>query len=377
MVCFISIPWFYPAYRAGGTIQSVVNMVANFNEGIRYKIFCSNKDIDGKMLSHVKYDMWVKYNENTEVWYASNTSILSRGFYTTILREIKKTDPDVLFIDGIYSLYFNLIPLLFCKVHRKIISVRGMLHPGALSQKKEKKFFYLFLWKLLKLYKYCDFSASDNLEKQHIKNIFGRKANIFVTTDFPRTLQWHVPPPKEVNSLTLVTVAVISPMKNHLSVLNALVSCTANITYNIYGPIKDFDYWNLCIAIIKKLPAKISVNYHGDIHPSQVEITLAKNHVFIMPSKSENFGHAIYEALTVGRPVVTSYNTPWNNLQTYYAGINANPEKSEDLVEAIKFFSEMNHQEFQIWCRAAGKYAGKAININEIKNQYRKMFFKI
>ena len=62
---FILIPWFHPAYKAGGPIQSIANMVEQFHEKISYKIFCSNTDLNGTVLS-VPVNNWVKYNENTQ-----------------------------------------------------------------------------------------------------------------------------------------------------------------------------------------------------------------------------------------------------------------------------------------------------------------------
>ena len=61
--------------------------------------------------------------------------------------------------------------------------------------------------------------------------------------------------------------------------------------------------------------------------------------VFILPSKSGNFGHAIYEALSGGRPVITSHHTPCNELQESKAGINVSIDYSIEMSEAIHFFA--------------------------------------
>ena len=42
--------------------------------------------------------------------------------------------------------------------------------------------------------------------------------------------------------------------------------------------------------------------------------------LFILLSHSENFGLAIAEALSFGLPVITTYNTPWKNLNKYKCG---------------------------------------------------------
>lgn len=371
MTVFILIPWFYPAYKAGGPIQSIANMVGQYNDNVSYKIFCSNTDLDGTVLN-VPVNTRVNYNNSTQVYYYSgkNKSV------NLLKKEIKNSQADILFINGIYSWYYNLIPLLFCKVPRKIVSVRGMLHPGALSQKMIKKKLYLFLWKVFALDKKCDFHASSEQEKKYIQDIFGDSARIFVAQNFPRIVNFLNVPDKQKGYLQLISIALISPMKNHLLVLKALASCSNDyIHYNIYGPIKDRSYWNICLEQIEKLPNNIVVKYHGDIPPDEVEIALSKNHIFILPSKSENFGHALYEALTAGKPVITSNNTPWNNLKSASAGINVSINSINEIADAIKFFAAMDHTEFIKWSTSATKYASNSINLDDIKNQYHKMFF--
>ena len=157
---FISIPWFHPAYKAGGPVQSVANLVNNFTEEVTYKIFCGNTDLDNMPLAHIETGKWVKYNEHTQVWYAG-----THNRSETLLAQVKKTKPDILYIIGIYSWYFNVVPLIFCKDVKKIVSARGMLHPGALSEKALKKKVFLSAWKLSGLQKKASFHASDDTEK--------------------------------------------------------------------------------------------------------------------------------------------------------------------------------------------------------------------
>jgi hypothetical protein len=72
---FISIPWFLPAFRAGGPIQSVANLVKEFKEGVTYFIFCGDTDVNGSALENVETDKWVSFNDHTQVWYCSPEKI--------------------------------------------------------------------------------------------------------------------------------------------------------------------------------------------------------------------------------------------------------------------------------------------------------------
>jgi glycosyltransferase involved in cell wall biosynthesis len=394
---FITIPWFHPAYKAGGPIQSIANMVSQLgnrqsaidngppeaigkdNNVFEFKIFCGNKDLDGSVLTNVEFDKWVRYADHTEVWYASKNNL------TAVLQnEIKKESPAYLFIMGIYSWRFNLKPMIYCKGVKKIISVRGMLHPEALAQKSFKKKIYLSLWKILGLHKKNTFHATDEKEREYIQGVFGSNARVMVAANFPRVLQQQPLPGKNAGNLKLVSIALISPMKNILWVLEVLgngkwevtsgAGGESSIEYNIYGPVKDKYYWEQCEALIKKLPANIRVSYHGDISPDKIPEALAQNHVFILPSKSENFGHAIYEALTAGRPVITSNNTPWNHLKNSRAGINVSTGNFTELQNAIEYFVAMDTLQLKEWSHAAREHGLQALDMNETRKQYAKMF---
>ena len=48
--------------------------------------------------------------------------------------------------------------------------------------------------------------------------------------------------------------------------------------------------------------------------------TLAGYDLFLLPTRGENFGHAIFDALEVGLPVLISDQTPWRDLERIGAG---------------------------------------------------------
>jgi len=365
---FIFYDYFSPAYKAGGPIQSLDSMIKALNNNFEFSVFCSDHDLDGSKLK-VQEDKWVNYG-NSLVFYASQP-FLKIG---NILSLIKERKASVLFINGIYSWYFNIVPLLFAKGSRKIVSARGMLHPGALSQKPIKKKVYLMLWKWLHIYKKCEFHATTNDEKDFIESIFGKTIKVWVAGNFPNILDYSISLVKKERSLILISIALISPMKNHLLVLQALKKSVQNIVFFIYGPIKEESYWNECKLLIKEMPQNIKVVYKGEILPNKIPAALQQAHVFILPSKSENFGHAIYEAMTVGRPVITSYFTPWNNLKENNAGINVAIDDSKEIQAAVDFFARTDKETLEKWSRAARGFALKAIDIENIKKQYLEMF---
>ncbi len=369
MKIVVFIDWFAPAYKAGGPIQSVVNLVDQFTEGTEYRIVCSNRDLDGTLLQGVAYDSWVTFNNHTQVWYNADNKKVRQ-----LLKELSNWQPDVFFINGIYSFYYNLLPIFFGKAGKKIISTRGMLHTGALSQKSFKKKIYLWLWTISGIARRHSFHATNDEEKQFIERAFGKNTKVFIAANLPRTLQGQFNHLKHRNTLELISVGLISPMKNYLEVLKALEAVYAQVKYTIYGPVKDAAYWQQCQDQIKRLPPNITVLYKGDLPSAKVTEALSKAHVFILPSKSENFGHAIYEAFSAGLPVITSHNTPWNGLEEVCAGFNISPQNGYELSKAICFFAAAGEKEMEKWSKGAKAYAANSIDLANIKVQYRHMF---
>ncbi|MDN3655853.1 glycosyltransferase [Ferruginibacter paludis] len=368
---FITIDWFLPAYKAGGPVQSIANLVEQYQQPeTRFRILCGNTDLDGSELAGVAFDCWTSYNDCTQVWYASKKSTNVK----TIRREIKDSGATVLFIIGIYSWYFNIVPLLFGDTKMKILSARGMLHPGALSQKGFKKRIYLALLKLSGVQQRCTFHATDDTEAGFIQAAFGNQTNVLIAGNYPRIFSWQQASEKKAGVLKMVSIALISPMKNILLVLQALQHCRLQVDYDIYGPVKDQAYWQQCVALIRNMPDNIRVQFKGAIEPAQTAATLGLYEVVVLPSKSENFGHALFEALSAGKPVITSHFTPFNELQLNKAGKNVSIENALEITAAVDTFAAMSATEFSAWNKGAHVYAIKQVDLAVLKKQYDGMF---
>ncbi|MCW5913732.1 MAG: glycosyltransferase [Chitinophagaceae bacterium] len=249
-----------------------------------------------------------------------------------------------------------------------------MLHPGALQQKAWKKKWFIKAFSLVGFPKRVAFHATDELEATYIRSQFGNKPAIYIAGNIPGFIGKLPAPIKLKNELKLLTIALISPMKNYLKVLNALRNVGTSVTYNVYGAVKDEGYLSQCKSVAATLPSNSKVVFHGELPPGRISETLEKHHVFILPSESENFGHAIYEALSAGRPVITSHNTPWNNLEENHAGLNVNPEIEMEISHAIHTFGVMDNQGLARECDGAFEYALGYYKLDDILAKYKSMF---
>ncbi len=145
----------------------------------------------------------------------------------------------------------------------------------------------------------------------------------------------------------------------------------AGITLDIYGPVKDKGYWKLCekrITLMHDI-----VTYRGDVKSSQVQQTLSEYDALALLTKGENFGHAIYESMSAGRPVVISNFTPWQNLQTQSAGWNVDLDV-QAIIQLLENIRQADQQQHQLSCDGAHRLATTYYNNLDIHKSYSTLF---
>ncbi len=362
--------YFYPAYKAGGPIQSIANMCRAFKGEFDFYIICNNYDHgETKALQGIQTNCWNDFEDQTaKVYY------LSRSFSRPhiIISLIKQVMPDLIMVNGLFSPLFSITPLLI-RNYKKIISIRGMLHPGGLSQKRLKKKLFIFLLKKIGITKKVVFHTTDEKETGYVKSIFGKEIKAVAIQNFSNKASLLQQTKKQAGILNMVTVALISPMKNHALALLALKNVSFCVSYDIYGPVKDEKYWDQCLKIIETLPPNITVSYKGSVDPPMVSSVLVQSHCLIMPSKSENFSHAIYESLSSGVPVITSHFTPWNDLKRNKAGFNVDIFDLKTISFAIETIASFNEEEYRLWSLSSIAFAEKSVDIDNLKIQYKNL----
>jgi glycosyltransferase involved in cell wall biosynthesis len=369
---------FLPAWKAGGPIRSIAELVHALHSEYAFHVLTSAFDHNEKKpMDFILTDQWVEWEREAQVYYHGKHST-SISFFN---KQIGRLAPNIIFINGLFSFKYNMIPLLAALRYKKskrnikiILSPRGMLHPGALSQKKIKKSLFLYLFRLSGLPNKLHWHATDEKEAHYIRSQF-KKASISIAGNFPKLSNIITTPHKVSGKLIMGTLALISPMKNHLEILLALKELRDTIIWHIFGPVKDTGYWSECNKYIQDLPDNIQVIYHGAIPPDEISKNLELIQLFILPSKSENFGHAILEALSAGIPVITTNTTPFIDLQSKKAGytISINNLKCL-LIQTINDFADMDQETFSQYQKNAIHYANSFVNIEKLKNQYRDMF---
>ena len=64
----IFIDWYHPAFKAGGPISSIFNMVEFLGEEVNFFIVTSNNDLDSKLSLNVKANQWGKVGQANVIY---------------------------------------------------------------------------------------------------------------------------------------------------------------------------------------------------------------------------------------------------------------------------------------------------------------------
>lgn len=371
--------WFYPGFRAGGPIQSLTNLTLALTPSFEIYVITGAKDLNANAFyDSVQINTWNDIvipgsAEAIKVFYAEKGKI-NRALLNQFFAAIQ---PDAVYLNGIFSYEFFLMPLLTLPKldanFKVVVCPRGMLKEGALSNKALKKKIYLRFLKHKGLLKRVHWHATTWEESLEIKKHFTARKGVLVAHNIPKKPYINVPfIAKNAGELKLVYLSLINEHKNLLLLLQLISQFDSKVSLDIYGPVVDEAYWKKCQALIELMPEK--VKYKGVVEPAKVQSVLVQYHTFILFTKGENFGHAIYESLSVGRPVVTSHFTPWQNLSQGNAGVNVDFENVEHTREKIDFFMQMQQNEYNVFCSSALNLATTYYSNLNAEEKYNKLF---
>lgn len=367
--------WYPPANLAGGPIQSVQNIVGHLSGYIHVWVYTGAYDLGkNEVMNNIQTNAWINKSESIKIYYQSFKSPGASVFK----KIIHTTNPDIVYLNSMFSKHYVIDFLRFQmqeKIkHKLILAPRGMLKRSALEKKKLKKWVFLCFAKIIGLYHGVRFHATNAEEQNEILRYFPN-ASVSVIANLPPPILAYPPVLNKLDyQLKLCFVGRIHPIKNLLFLLNILQDVKCNISLSIAGYEEDKNYANSCHRLIKSLPPNIAVTFLGGLPHDAINDILAKHHLFILPTLGENYGHAIIEALSVGRPVLISDQTPWKNLHEYHAGWELPLSDKQAWVNAIEEAASWDQGEFDKHCLGALEYARAHTKVEELVEKYREMF---
>lgn len=362
---FIFTDYFLPGCQAGGPVTSIANLVTLLEDEFNFIIVTRNKDLGiEKEYENIQSDILTKYKDFNIIYLSEITS----NKINTILN---KYNPDLIYLNSFFSVFTRKI--LFSKYKNKtILAPRGELQKNALAIKKIKKLIYLKVFKFLKLEKDIYFHSTDITETEELKSNFNTE-NITTISNIPR-INSSKALLKNKDELKLIFISRIRDNKNLHFALEILSKSKKEIVFDIYGPIEDKNYWIKCQELIKGLPKNIQASYKGVLSPLDILETMKKYHGLLLPTKTENFGHVIVEAMISGLIPIISNQTPWKELEKEKIGWDIDLDKAKDYLEAIEKLYAMSQEDYKEYSMNNIKYINNKLHVNKIKNTYINMF---
>jgi len=332
-------------------------------------VFTSDRDLHATAaFAGIVSDKWQK-QDNINVYYYSPGK-MTMGI---IRKNLTLVAPDRIYLNSMFS--NMIIPLwLAYQSGKVIIAPRGMLKASALAHKPFKKYVYCLLLRLVGIDKHVTFHAADAGEEVEIRKVFPLVRSVFTAPNIPvQITPALLPENKQEGHLRILFSARLHPIKNLSFLLSILNEVEGDIDLVIAVIREDPAYFKLCQQMAENLPEKIKVSWHCDLTPAEVLQLIQKVHLFVLPSKGESFGHSIFEALSVGCPVLISDQTPWRNLLTCKAGADI-PLVDNLFLEAINTFVNLEDSRWQEFRRGALQKAKLYVEEMQAEYYYDKLF---
>jgi glycosyltransferase involved in cell wall biosynthesis len=362
-------PYYWPLYKAGGPVQSIYNLAATFKNQVDFYFISLDKDLDGQPSEHpLELNKWNQGPNFENIYCASSLSPF------LIFRLVRQVKPDVLMVNGIFHWHTSFFGLLIGKVMRlnMVISPRGMLQAWALKRGTIKKIVYLRVLKLL-LRKNQQWHATDEQEKKDILTVFGLYQQVHIASNVPRSLcqPTSLSFPDRAGKINLIFLSLINPNKNLHLIIDAVNKWQGKFTLDIYGPVIDTSYWQLCQS---KINNASWISYKGAIPPWEVSKIIQHYHFFVLPTLGENFGHAIFDALASGVPVIISRSTPWQKIDSSRAGIYLDSVEVTSMDVALAKISDMPPVLYTDFRTSSYQYAKNYLDSKDYHKEYQFLF---
>lgn len=377
----VLISHYLPGHKCGGPVRSVSAFVDRFQSEFDIFLVCQDRDLGESFpYPHIASDTWIPYN-GSHIQYVAGKSITFHRLFS-LMREIR---PEVVYLNSLFSPAYTLAPLIARRLLLPqpgvVLAPRGTLGPGALELKKQKKQIFLAAVRRTSIFRDVIWQASSEREADDVRANFGPPAKVRIAPvlvpepDDGLTEQRELlRSPKERGSAEVVFVSRISPVKNLLAALGYLERIEGAIRLTIVGPAENLEYWAQCCRTIEALPSNVKVEYLGSVSHDEIHAILARHHLLLFPTFSENFGHVIAESLSSGTPVLISDQTPWRNLTALNAGWDLPLDRPEAFVQTLNEFLDLDDWGFRAMSKAARELAAEVVNNPATVEANRELF---
>lgn len=369
--------FFPPGFRSGGPARSCYNLAIGLSDMLPVKVITRDRDLgEENPYGNVVPDAWIPLAGDVTVFYSSPQEQGLRAIY----QQLRSNPGSVFYLNSMFSVPFTIYPLLLHWLGwikgRVVLAPRGMLKPSALQFKSVKKKVFLLLFRLLGWHRRLVFHATSKEEAEDIRQVFAT-ANVQVCDIVPELalLEQRIAHEKTTDVVRFCMVGRVHPIKNMHKALQALSHLSGmQVQVDVIGPYENKPYYDLCQSVVTALPPGIQVVFHGALPQHNIVPLLQRADFFYLLTQGENFGHAIFEALALGKPVLISDQTPWRGLETIQAGWDISLNDEQTLKNTLLTAASMNNTVYQEWSEGAYRCARGFVDRSDWKKSYLALF---
>jgi glycosyltransferase involved in cell wall biosynthesis len=368
---------YLPGNLSGGPVRSIANMVETLGDAVDFRVVCSDRDL-GQATAYpdVRIGSWQQVGKAQAIYLSAPATRLRH-----LRRLLGNEAVDMVYFNSFFNPRFTIFPLWSVRygllpAWKVLIAPRGEFSPGALKFSAQKKKAYLCAALGSGVLKDVQWHASTHFEAEDIKRVTGATdERITIAPDLPGgSSQETAQEAKAPGVLRVVALSRVVPQKNLAEAIRIVCQLEGDIAFDIYGLQEDAAYLEECKDVIRSAPGNVSINFMGPIAHDAVAAQLARYHVFLLPTNSENFGHAIYEAMNSGLPVVISDRTPWRNLDSHGAGYDLDLNDKAAFVAALTRYARMSAVEFELHRQNSRRFAQDWIRSSGVMELNRRLF---
>ena len=350
---------FWPGNDSSGPNQSFKALATALSNQFEFRLVARDRPTGPGQQAPAHAAEWVDLGF-TRAHYCQIGAMGARGLKSLV----NQTPHDVLWLNSVFDREFSLPALAMRRLGLigdapMVLSPRGEFGSGALGVKSTKKQVFLEAARRLKLWRGVTLHATSEAEARDMAAGVRGAAPIVIAPNIRLPIDAASFSASPDGALRLSFVGRIVPVKQLDYALNVLARVRAQVEFNIYGPAEDAAYWARCQELIAKLPANIRVIWHGETSNDGVVAAMAKTDLFFLPTGGENFGHAIFEALSTGAPILISDQTPWRRLAASKAGWDLPLAEMDPWVETIDSFARLSEPQRSEYRQGAASVARK------------------
>lgn len=361
---------YLPGYKDGGPVRTLINLINCLGKEYNFIIITNDRDHgDTEPYKGIKYDE-PNNVDGANVWY-----LKPNGFTFSAIKGLTK-NVDLIYICGPYDdyAYKTLILKRIGKIPQPVVvASMGSFSEGAYGIKNCKKNLYINICKLAGLFKKLTWSVTSEIEEKDVCHILGKDTQCIIAEDLPREVPKFKTKIKE-KTTKIVFLSRICEMKNLLFAIKIIASLDSNIKFDIYGTLEDQLYWLKCQNALEGLPDNVQWEYKGIAASEKVIDIFSEYDIFLFPTRGENFGHVVFEALAAGCIPVISDQTPWTDLEDKKCGYIIPLASAARYKKTMERLCQMTDNDFALLRQNAQSYAKKKYNDSVKNTGYRIIF---